>query len=167
MKWICIPVILLCAYCAGKGLYIKLNERQRLLCGICGFIRAASSEIRVRLTPLDRLPEEAARSDDSPEFLQVCAQRLRDGDGFHDAWLYSVRESPDMQLLRDSERSELERLGLSLGYYDAEGELALLLQAFEYFSDVRSDSADELKKKSGMYMTCSMLTGLAIVLVLL
>lgn len=160
-------MILLCAYYAGKGLYTKLYERLQLLCGICRFIQTASAEIRTRLTPLDSLIEDASERDGAPEFIQVCAQRLRDGDGFRDAWTYCARESPDMPLLRENEHTELERLGVSLGYYDVEGELSVLSQAMEYFSGVRDDCSDELRKKSGMYMTCSMLTGLAIVLALL
>lgn len=160
-------MILLCAYWAGKGFYIKLNERYLLLCGICRFINTASSEIRMRLTPLDKLTGDAAASGEPVEFLRVCAERLRGGEAFHDAWLYAVGKSPDMDLLKDNERAELERLGASLGYYDVEGELAVLSAAFDFFSGARAESEEELKTKSGMYMTCSMLTGLAMVLMLL
>lgn len=161
------PLILLCAFYAGKGLYVKLIERHQLTADICRFIRVASSEIRVRLTPLDQIIENISDSESTPVFLQVCAQRLRDGDDFHEAWLYSVRESPDIPLLGTNEQTELEKLGENLGYYDVQGELTVLSQAMEFFSEVRESCARELKLKSKMYMTCSMLTGLVIVLILL
>lgn len=167
MKWIGLPLIMVCALCAGKGLYSELADRERLLSGLCVFIYSAAGSIRSRLTPLDRIIEESAVYAYSPGFIVACAGYLREGNGFHEAWRMALDNSRDIRLLTDRERVELERLGESLGYYDAEGEIALLGQAEEYFGSQRDRARGELREKSKMYMTCSLLTGLTAVLLLL
>ena len=154
MKWIGIPLILLCAFYAGRGLYSELAERERLLSELCRFLNAASNGIRITLAPLDRIIGSSAAEEKSPEFLRVCAARLGEGYGFPEAWRAAMRDSPDIGLLRDGELTELGRLGETLGRSDVRGELALLGQSLEYFSACREVARTELREKSKMYMTC-------------
>ena len=167
MKWIGLPLIILCSLYAGKGLWSELAERERLLGQLCGFLNRAACGIRLSLEPLDRIVALSAAPEDSPALLKVCARRISEGSGFHEAWNRALNESPDTRLLREGELRELARLGDSLGYSDVKGELSLLGQALEYFCACREVARTELREKSRMYMTCSLLTGLTIVLLLL
>ena len=160
------PLILLCAYFAGNGLYSELAEREKLLSELCRFINDAAGDIRVSLMPLDRITERYARGD-APEFLKACAARLRSGESFPEAWRYAVNDSPDMRLLKERERLELGRLGDELGCSDVKGELALLDRASVYFCARRDAARAELGEKSKLYMSCSLLVGLTVVLLLL
>ena len=161
------PLIILCALCAGKELCSRSAERERLLSGLCRFMYAASDSIRMSLTPLDRIIEDAAAEDDAPMFLSACADRLRRGDSFPEAWRAAAGESPDTDLLSEAELAELERLGGALGHSDVKGELALLGHALDYFCERRDETRAELREKSKMYMSCSVLAGLTVVLLLL
>lgn len=167
VKLICMPLVLVCACAVGCTMRGKLRERLRLLESICRLLRDMSSCVRSRLVPLGDMFDEIAETGDAPEFVCVCAQRLRDGDSFPEAWGFAVSCGRDTALLEEREQHRLEQLGGCLSMFSAEDELNVLEDARVFFTERVAAAADELRVKSRLYMSCSALAGIMIVIMLI
>ncbi len=160
-------IIIACATAVGIELRKRLIMRERLLSDILSVIDRIECSIRLEQLPLDRIIEQISEQSEHPEFIDVCRQRLLDGDHFHSAWQAAIEFSGDMLLLKPDERSQLSSLGQRLGYSDVDGELSISAVMRSYFADRRECFSRELANKSKLYMSCSILAGIFISVLLL
>lgn len=158
-------IVLTSALAAGMELCRGLLKRKRLLSRICSFCTDASAGIRYeRLTPVQIVMRAAQR--DHAGFIENCSQRINAGASFADSWRSSLEMADCISGLRSEERQRLMRFGMEIGSLDTAGELEHLAEMHAFFTETEKQAERELRKKSEVYITCSLMAGmLALILV--
>ena len=128
MKLLGAAMILTASFCAG--IIHSLTKRQRIdnLQEICSALALMEGELGARLTPMPeliRLLAGRAPGQTGAFFSVLSASMDRLGEeDFASLWQMAVRQT--MRSMEEAEREELCRLGLILGQYELEKQLAAI-----------------------------------------
>ncbi|MBE6753293.1 MAG: hypothetical protein E7559_02900 [Ruminococcaceae bacterium] len=164
MRLICCAAAVVCALLFGVELCSRIKTRVRLLEDICIFSREAMTAVQYRRLPPEQLAAENA--DSRAEFLRLCAQHVAGGEGFRGAWEAAIAESTETNLLIPEEKRALIELGTGMGRSDTDGEVKRLEAALHRFTQLYEQARSELTAKSKLYLSCSVLCGMAVVILI-
>ncbi len=155
--------------------FIKRSE-DVAACRICGQIHELLCELRqcveLKLTPLPRFFEDAARSErfDRLGFLRDIGEG-EDGDPVCDSFscllLRAWEESPEHRLLSRDEQEELAGVFSTLGSDNTSRESLKLAPSIRFFEGAFSRRERENAGKKGVYETVCMLAGAVVAIVLI
>lgn len=164
MKIVLSIVVIVCSVMIGLCMRKGLAVRCALLENICGFCREAGAAISYEHLAPDRIVE---RSANSAGFISICASYIAQGGSFKDAWSEALSGCDELYHLKRDEREHLLELGMKLGSSDLSGELDRLSAALEYFSSIKASADVELKQKSKVYISCSAMCGMMLLLLVI
>jgi len=142
----------------------RLRRRALLLDRACSFIEQAINSISYALVPPDRL---ICDFKDDTDFFAGCRKDIEKTGNVHSAWQCAMKKSRDAEALNREERKLLEQLGQSLGIYDSQGQLDVLRRFEAEFTSARQTARRELCERSKTHMTCSLLTGVLIAIIII
>lgn len=155
-------MLLIVAACTFAGLTEsrKLSQRVEFLETFSQFLVTAQAKIRYSGVPVAKLVSDCS---DMLPFLKRCAESLKEGQKFPQAWKNAVIGQPDTK--KDEEF--LLDFGRGLGITDTTGQLNHC-SLFVKLTEARLKIAREDKEKKGrLYCLLGVCAGLALALILL
>ena len=151
MRWLCALVIIVCSSLCGFGKVLSLKNRTVQLADILTGLELMKIEIGQRQAPMAELARTLSENSSgvSRELFSNLdmLMPLIDTLGFAGIWRKSVSVLP----LRDEERAALDRLGTTLGRYDAQSQCREIDACIARFGDFERAVAAEYRKNGRMY----------------
>ncbi len=155
---------------AGMLASSRLRTRTEALSGLLSSIDIMQSEIFFRLTPLPELIKILAGQSSEPArtlFLNCFSHLGSLGQKpFSAIWSQSVEESRGLELT-SGEKKTLVELGGILGRYDADGQIKAIAYIKRRLESCLDASLREKEKQGKLYRTLGVVTGIAIVIILI
>ncbi len=162
MRGLCALVIIVCSSLCGVGKVLSLKNRTAQLADILTGLELMKSEIGQRQTPMPELAKTLSQSAAgiSRELFSNLDMLMPviDTLGFAEIWRKSVSVLP----LRDEERAALERLGTTLGRYDAQSQCREIDACMTRFETFERAAAAEYRKNGRLYAGLGLTLGFMI-----
>ncbi len=150
-------LIIICSALMGFGGAEQLRRRARLLHQAVRFTETAICSVRYSADPPDRVI--SAFEAENKSFFGECREMVRRGENFRSAWRSAERTSCDFSLLLQKEKALLRELGGSMGYFDRDGQLAVLESYLAALRKAEEQAEEERKQKTGLRVSCWLLCG--------
>lgn len=141
----------------------RLTDRVEQLEAFLRFLSAAQTEIRFAALPVEQIVQ---RHGGEMDFLRICAASCRQGEHFADVWEQSVKSGTKGRGLLASDVELLRGFGRSFGASDVDGQLSHCTLYSELISNNLKNAREEKNRKSRLYQTLGIFSGMAAALVL-
>ena len=164
MKLIICALIILLSAAVGYCLRSDIKRRCESLESLCVICRKIQGEISFRSPPLSELMEKCSTDQHCGELFSSVRADL--SLGFRKAWRNNAEKWSARNCLDDEERDTVMMLD-SLGSTDVEGERQLLENTAERLKKHAENARADLASRGKMMFSCSMLTGLALVIIII
>ena len=167
-----IGAILIIAGAASIGLAqrLRLARRVKILGDIIAALDLMYSEISCVCTPTEELLDKLCNTTEEPvkSFFQDCKERhqKRRDMPFELVWNLSLRDAEYLELA-SQEKQVLLELGNTLGRYNAEEELRAISHARRNIEGHLKAAQDVRARLGRLYGNLSLLSGIALVIILL
>lgn len=135
----------------------------RQLEGFLRFLGAAETEIRFAALPVEEI---VVRHGEELPFLRVCAARCENGERFTLAWRDGVRAVGRETGLSRADLSLLRGFGEGFGVSDTDGQLSHCALYAKLTEDNLKNAREEKTRKSKLYQTLGIFSGIAAALLL-
>lgn len=159
-------IALFCTMC-GSRVAILLKKRVGLLKKTLLFLHKVSEQIQFTLRPLEEIFSylKEQESINELDFISICAQQLEKKEPFPQAFIQSVRHS--RCALNHQDREIICQLADILGASDVDNQLnAIALVKNSIISQLENAQLG-LEKRCGMYTSLGVLSGIALVIILI
>ncbi len=147
-----------------------LKTRVDVLSSLVLALDTIHTEITFRLTPLPELMRllEKQTSPPANELFINCTKHMDElgQKTFSSIWITAVEESAALGLTRD-EKQILEELGVFLGRYDAESQVKAIAYTRHRLQRVLDGALDDRQKQGKLYKMLGVITGAAVVIILI
>lgn len=148
----------------------RLSVRLQVLSSLLTALQLMQAEIAFRQTPVPELLEQLTHQLPPPAdgLFALCAQRGEELGRvpFSEIWRESVESCRGLELSRQ-ERRELAAIGNILGRYDVDGQLAALAALERRVEQLFSQAQQERDSRSKVFSALGIVTGLALIILLL
>jgi len=118
------------------------------------FSRSTISQILYSSLPPDKLIENA-----SGQFFRSCRVHTGPGGDVRAGWIKAMGYCAEIKLLDADEKAMIEKIGSTLGIYDAEQQLSISRGHLQELERMRERAAGQLDERGRLYITCSVLLG--------
>ncbi len=158
--------------CAGMGMYYRMREifRYRNLQELLKAMMVLRGEIAAIRTPLpEALLHSSRRIKGSiAAFFRLVAGDLEEGRGeLNSIWKSRLKDTIPLMQMKEADRTELERLGETLGYLDVE----MQVQSIDLYKKRLEYSIKEMEKenekRSRLYPVLGTITGILLCILIL
>ena len=127
------------------------------------FLSAAQTEIRFAALPVEQIVQ---RHGGEMEFLKICGESCKSGGSFLSAWNNGVRSGTKGRGLIAGDIGLLQGFGEGFGASDTEGQLSHCTLYSELISESLKNAREEKKRKSKLYQTLGVFSGMTAALLL-
>lgn len=164
MKPVLCILIILASALIGNGFRWDIKRRSESLEALNSICRKIHSEISFRSPPLNELIKKYGTDKHCGELLSDVSAEF--SSGFSAAWRESALKWANRNGLGEEEKHTVLMLE-SLGSTDTEGEKLLLKNVSDLLTIHSENARKELSEKGKMLFSCSMLAGLALVILII
>lgn len=163
-------LVVLAAGSVGFGFAAAVRAQAVQLQRLIAALEYMKSEIAFRLTPLPELFRLLGSAQDEPvgSFFARCASELlhEPGAGIQTVFHHALRQTQKLALPQSARRTLLE-LSVSLGKFDAQGQINALSLASERLRQQLATLEAGRKERCRSYETIGICAGLALAVILL
>ena len=152
-------IVAACAF-AGWARALRLARRVEELERFRGVLQAIRTEIRFSAAPLETLIRRYA---DRSDWLASCAEALKHGVPFPEAWRQAVAAAAAAR----ADKNLLLEFGEGLGATDIEGQTAHCALCAEKLEALLKEAYEEKAKKGKLYVTLGVSAGITLGLLLM
>ncbi len=141
----------------------RLADRVEQLEAFLRFLSAAQTEIRFAALPVEQIVQ---RHGGEMDFLRMCAANCSQSEPFAAAWEQSVKAGTKGRGLLAADIELLRGFGQSFGASDVDGQLSHCALYSELIGSNLKNAREEKNRKSRLYQTLGVFSGMAAALVL-
>ncbi len=163
-------LIVSCGFVFGMSEKGKFHQKISIIEGILTAIDLIYSEISCMCTPTEELLEKLRRIDNDAlkNFFKDCKARYTERRDlpFSLIWSRAIKEAVYLGLSQNEE-STLTEVGNALGRYSADEQLRVLEHARKRYEGYLKNAENAKQKLSKLYGNLSLISGIALVIILL
>jgi stage III sporulation protein AB len=141
----------------------RLTMRVEQLEAFLRFLSAAQTEIRFAALPVEQIVQ---RHGGEMEFLRICAEHCRENGSFLSAWNAGVQSGTRGRGFLAGDIGLLHGFGEGFGASDTEGQLSHCALYSQLISENLKNAREEKNRKSKLYQTLGVFSGMAAALLL-
>ena len=166
IKCIGLILIFVTSVLIGFSLTERLNNRIKILKSIKSLLQQFKIEINYQMPALTELYNQS-EDNNILQLTNNILQNLQKGLTPEESVVKGVECSPCTDVLSDEEKSFIISTFSRIGTSDTEGQISLLENAAEKTDFYIENAIENKRKNSKVYLTASIYTGLALVIILL
>lgn len=152
----------------GMIMSMKLTKRVRQIESFICAVGLIATEIRYFASPVEVIMEKLNQIEEYSQLkvFEICKLNLKHEKQFSKAWDLAVKEAERSLSLQSADYESLLWFGRTLGTTDVQGQLANCENCCEQLSQRLILAREDMNKKSKMYSSLGVLTGIFLAVML-